>query len=120
MGSYGAFSGISGRQARRAALIGTLCCGILALSGCEMLPQAIKDSQAPPIVTPEEVGRLTPGMTAEEAESIIGEPPTESDAVGDGKTMMSWTNGDGSMVFVTVENGVVVEVSDTGLSKEEQ
>ena len=96
---------------------------VLALSatGCSQivqeLPSAITESQKPPLVTPEEYKQIKTGMSEADVTRIVGAPPTESRASLDVKdeVELSWTNYDGSILFVTLKDGRVSELKDYDL-----
>jgi hypothetical protein len=89
-----------------------------ALGGCAQiaaeLPNAIKESQKPPLVTPAEFKQVEKGMTPEQVEQIVGAPPTDTFEIPrqDGKSEQSieWANYDGSTLFIGVVDGEVVSI----------
>jgi len=93
----------------------------LCATGCaqivQELPNAIKESQKPPLVTPEEYKQIKMGMSEVDVTKIVGAPPTESRASLDVKdeVELSWTNYDGSILFLTLKDGRVHAIKDYDL-----
>jgi len=106
----------------RASLV---VCAMLALAlsvtGCtqivQELPNAARESQKSPLVTPEEYKQIKIGMSEADVTTIVGAPPTESRASLDVKdeVELNWTNYDGSILFITLKDGRVSEIKDYDL-----
>lgn len=99
---------------------------VLCASGCaeiiKELPNAIRESQKPPIVTPEEFGKVREGMSATEIQGVVGSPPTEVHDIprkdGRSEKILQWTNYDGSTLFVTIVDGESTDVNGYNLDGE--
>lgn len=110
----------------RVLLLAMAVVAVLSTSGCaeimKELPNAIRESQKPPLVTPEEFGKVREGISPAQIEEIVGAPPTEVHDIprSDDKSekLLQWTNYDGSILFVTVVDGEATQVKGYDLGGE--